>query len=67
MPGFDLQSAYAQGGDPDADAGADQSQQQGGLTIPGDVAAQLAQAVQGNDCQTVCKLVAAVLSQGQGQ
>jgi hypothetical protein len=65
MAGFDLQSAYAQQQDPDADAPQDQSQQQGGLTIPADVAAQIAQAIQSNDCQTVCKLMAAVISQGQ--
>lgn len=70
MPGgFDLKSAYAaqqaQGGGgapPD-----DDSQQQGGadLTVPADVAAQIAQAIQANDCQTVCKLMGAVISQGQ--
>lgn len=64
--GFDLQSAYAQqqGGDPSQDP----SQQGGGdLTVPGDVAQQIAQAIQSNDCQTVCKLMAAIISQGQGQ
>lgn len=69
-PGFDLQSAYAQqqGADSDGDQSQDQSQPQGGdLTVPADVAQQIAQAIQSNDCPTVCKLMAAVISQGQGQ
>lgn len=68
-PGFDLQSAYAQqqGADPDADQAQDQQQSAGDLTVPGDVAQQIVQAIQSNDCQTVCKLMAAVISQGQGQ
>lgn len=69
-PGFDLQSAYAQqqGGDPDGDPSQDPSQQGGAdLTVPAAVAAQIAQAIQSNDCATVCKLMAAVISQGQGQ
>lgn len=67
MAGFDLQSAYAaqQGGGeaPPPDDG----QQPGGagLTVPADVAQQIAQAIQANDCQTVCKLMGAVISQGQ--
>lgn len=68
MAGFDLASAYAaqqQGG-----GGApppDDAQQSGGgdLTVPGDVAQQIAQAIQANDCQTVCKLMGAIISQGQ--
>lgn len=69
MP-FDLQSAYAQqqGGDPSQGAPADPSQgQPTDLTIPADVAAQIAQSIQSNDCQTVCKLMAAVIQQGQAQ
>jgi hypothetical protein len=68
---FNLQSAYAQqqAGDPDQDQDQDSSQQQAppDLTIPADIAAQIAQAIQGNDCATVCKLMAAVISQGQAQ
>lgn len=67
-PGFDLQTAYAQqqGGDPSQDP-SQQGSGGGDLTVPADVAQQIAQAIQSNDCQTVCKLMAAVISQGQGQ
>lgn len=67
MSGFDLQSAYAAqqgGGAPPTDPSQGQSQD---LTVPADVAAQIAQAIQGNDCQTACKLMASVISSGQGQ
>lgn len=59
-----IQQAYA-GGDGDSDSSADASAAAPqDLTIPGQVAAQLAQLVQAGDCQSVLKLLADALSGG---
>jgi hypothetical protein len=64
MDAQSLQAAYSQAG-PASSSG--QSQAQAApqdITIPAQVVAQITQFIQQNDCTSVCKLIAGVISGG---
>lgn len=60
---MDLQSEYNQA---PADPGQQQQPAAQDVTLPGAAVAQIAQAIQQQDCATVMKIIAGVLSGGGG-
>ena len=59
-----LQDAYNNAG-PSQPADASQSQAQD-ITIPAQAVAQITQFIQQNDCTSVCKIMAGIISGGSG-